>query len=212
GDTGKGTLQLLDTNTRIWIGTTSIETLTYRHDGGQWKAEAGASYSYAGQHNRDTTYGLIRNSTARRTNVTISYDDIFYLRPGRIAVTDGTTGAPVDPYKLSNYALVTSSGTVGNYQNDNWLMFRPTIYGNVQRDFYVHDIPITLKTGLDLRQVIRDFAGPSTVLNPVGGTPNSANPAGSPYNAGQFVDESLSQRTLPYGFGQAQFMDDGKIY
>jgi iron complex outermembrane recepter protein len=211
GDVGKGVLQLLDTNTRIWIGTTSIETLTYRHNGGMWKADGGAGYSYAGQHNRDTTYGLIRNSTARRSNVTIAYDDIFYLRPRQITVTDGTTGAAVDPYNLSNYVLSASNGTVGNFQNDNWLTFRDSVYGNLQRDFYVHEIPFSIKTGLDVRQIIRDFTGPSTVLSPVG-APNQANPAGNAYNAGQFVDDSLSQRTLPYGFGKAQWVDDGKLW
>jgi TonB-dependent receptor len=180
--------------------------LTYRHNGTLWKAEAGTGYSYAGQHNRDTTYGTLRNSTARRTNVTISYDDIFYLRPNKIAVTDGTTGAPVDPYQLSNYVL-----TAANYQNDNWLDFKTTVYGNLQRSFYVREVPVVLKGGLDVRQHSRDIRGPQTALSP-SPAPNQNVPAGSPYNAAQFLDEGLSQRTLPYGFGKAQWVDDGKLW
>ena len=92
-----------------------MESLTYRRNGAVWKAEAGAAYSYSGQHNRDIARGILRNSVAQRTNVTIDFDDIFYLRPGQITIRDGTTGAPVDPYRLENYAL-----TSANYQEDNY--------------------------------------------------------------------------------------------
>jgi TonB-dependent receptor len=204
GATGQGTLLLEDVNSRYWLGTTSMESFTYRHNGAIWKAEAGAAYSYAGQHNRDTARGLLRNSVAQRTNVTIAFDDIFYLKPNRITVTDGTTGAPINPYRLENYAL-----TSANYQEDNWLTFRPTAYGNIQRSFMVREIPVTLKTGVDVRQMIRDIRGPQIALTPAV-APSPASPDAN--NAGRFLDEMLSQRQMPYGFPAAQFVDDSKLY
>ncbi len=199
--TGAGTLQLEDVNSRYWLGTTSMESLTYRHNGALWKAEAGLGYSYAGQHNRDVARGILRNSVAQRTNVTIAFDDIFYLRPNRITVTDGATGAPVDPYSLANYTL-----TSANYQEDNWLTFRNTAYGNLQRTFMVRETPLTLKGGFDVRQLIRDIRGPQIAL-----TPNGAGLAGGT-NAARFLDENLSQRPLPYGFPRAQWVDNSELY
>ncbi len=204
GATGQGRLQLEDVNSRYWLGTTSMESLPYRHNGTVWKAEAGAAYSYAGQHNRDIARGILRNSVAQRSNVTIAFDDNFYLRPGRITVTDGTTGAPVDPYRLDNYAL-----TSANYQEDNWLTFRTTAYGHLQRGFNLRDVPVTLKSGFDVRQFIRDVRGPQIALTPAVAA-NTAAPGAN--HAGRFPDELLSQRILPYGFPAAQFVDDSKLY
>ncbi len=204
GATGQGTLLLEDVNSRYWLGTTSMESLTYRHNGTIWKADAGAAYSYAGQHNRDIARGILRNSVAQRTNVTIDFDEIFYLRPGRISVRDGTTGAPVDPHRLDNYAL-----TSANYQEDNWLTFKTTVYGNVQRTFNVREFPVTLKTGFDVRQMIRDVRGPQVALTPaIPATP--ANPGAN--NASPFLDTLLSQRMMPYGFPATQFVDNTKLY
>ena len=204
GATGQGRLQLEDVNSRYWLGTTSMESLTWRHNGPIWKAEGGAAYSYAGQHNRDIARGILRNSVAQRTNVTLAFDDIFYLRPGRITVTDGTTGAPVDPYRLENYAL-----TSANYQADNWLTFKTTAYGNIARTFNVRETPVTLKTGFDVRRMERDVRGPQVALTP-NPAPNTANPGAN--NAGRFLDEMLSQRVMPYGFPAAQFVDNTELY
>ena len=70
-----------------------------------------------------------------------------------IRVTDGTSGAAVDPFDLATYTI--QSGTrqaTRNYDRQR------TAYGNLRRDFYTK-IPITLKTGFDLRESIRDFRG-----------------------------------------------------
>ncbi|NDB18737.1 MAG: hypothetical protein EB027_05695, partial [Actinobacteria bacterium] len=204
GTTGQGTLLLEDVNSRYWLGTTSMESISYRHNGTVWKAEAGAAYSYAGQHNRDIARGILRNSVAQRTNVTIDFEDIGDLRPGRIAVRDGTTGSTLDPYKLENYAL-----TSANYQEDNWLTFRTTAQGSLQRTFNVRHLPVTLKGGFDVRQMIRDVRGPQVALTPANPA-NTANPGAN--NAGRFVDTLLSQREMPYGFPAAQFVDNTKLY
>ena len=204
GAAGAGTLTLDDVNSRYWLGTTSMESITWRHNGSIWKAEAGAAYSYSGQHNRDIARGILRNSTAQRTNVTIKFDDITYLRPGRITVTDGTTGAPVDPFQLSNYAL-----TSANWQEDNWLTFKTTAYANLQRSFNLREIPVTLKGGIDVREMQRDVRGPQTALTP-GVAANTANPGAN--HAGRFLDEMLSQRVMPYGFPAAQFVDNSELY
>ena len=203
GAPGAGTLQLADFNTRFWLGSTSLATLTYRHNGGIWKAEAGAGFSYAGQHNRDIARGILRNSTARRTGVTIAFDDNFYLRPSRITVTDAA-GAPVDPYRLDNFVL-----TAANYQEDNWLTYRTTLYGNLQRHFDARQVPVALKGGFDVRSLERDVRGPQIALTPTV-VPNQSAPGSN--NAGQFVDVDLSSRTLPYGFQKAQWIDNSKLY
>jgi iron complex outermembrane recepter protein len=203
GAPGMGALQLTDVNSRYWLGSTSIATLTYRHNGTIWKAESGAGVSYNGQHNRDIARGILRNSTARRAGLTISYDDNFYLRPGRITVTDAT-GAAVDPYRLDNYVITTA-----NYQDDNWLTYRTTLFGNLQRHFDVRHVPVTLKGGLDVRRLERDVAGPQVALTPAP-APNQNIPGNN--HAGRFLDEQLSTRGLPYGFGTAQWVDNAKLY
>lgn len=203
GATGAGTLQLEDVNSRFWLGTTSMESITWRHNGPVWKAEAGAAYSYAGQHNRDISRGILRNSVAQRTNVTIRFDDID-RQPGRITLADGTTGAPIDPYRLDNYAL-----TSANWQEDNWLTHRTSAYANVARGFNGRAVPVTLKAGVDARRIERDVRGPQTALTPAV-APNPANPGAN--NASPFLDEMLSQRVLPYGFSAAQFVDNSELF
>ena len=91
-----------------------------------------------------------------------SLDDIFYLRPRRITVTDGTTGAPIDPYNLGTYSIVS-----GTRQADRTFDLQRTAYGNLRRDFFTA-IPFTLKTGFDLRQSLRDFRGGTITFNYVG--------------------------------------------
>ncbi|MSU48859.1 MAG: TonB-dependent receptor [Opitutus sp.] len=108
GSPGAGDL-VLDRAFRHRFNETLMPTLTWRHDGPVWKADAGAGMSHATDENLSTSAGFLRTSVARRAAVTVAFDDIFYLRPRAITVTDGVTGAPVDPYNLNNY--VVTSGT-----------------------------------------------------------------------------------------------------
>ena len=47
-----------------------------------WKAEASAGISRAGRFNQNIDQGEFSAANAQRTNVTIAFDDINYLRPG----------------------------------------------------------------------------------------------------------------------------------
>ena len=73
-----------------------------------WKADAGLGYSLQDDGNPDTEQGYFRNVTMQRSNVTIAFKDMFYLRPREITVRDGPTGALVDPFVLSSYSLVSA--------------------------------------------------------------------------------------------------------
>jgi TonB-dependent receptor len=130
---------------------TYMPTLRWRHDGPVWKAEAGLGYSRARYGGGDLERGYFSNATARRTGVTVAFDDIFYLRPNRISVTDGATGAALDPYSLANYAV--QSATSGQPENHDQ---QRTAFANLRHDF-AGSLPLTLKAGLERRQGVRDL-------------------------------------------------------
>ena len=70
---------------------------------------------YSGGFTRNPTYQETTTGLTGHTEVvlvvydpvTVSFADITPLRPGTMTVTDGTSGAPIDPLKLSNYSLST---------------------------------------------------------------------------------------------------------
>ena len=101
GDRGTGAGNVTTLNNAInRTNRTYMPTFTWRHTGPIWKAEAGLGFSRSTNADRDIDFGFFNNMTAVRSNLSIAFDDIFYLRPGRITVADGVTGAPVDPYRL----------------------------------------------------------------------------------------------------------------
>src|SRR5262245_28557853 len=91
----------------VFGGRVYMPTLTYVHNGPVWKLEAGAGHSHSTRHNHNIDHGHFANVTARRTGVTVSFDDIFYQRPGTIRVTEGVAATPVDPQSLRSYTLTT---------------------------------------------------------------------------------------------------------
>src|SRR5207247_269726 len=93
GATGVGDFQITQGG-RDRINRTLMPTLVWRHDGPTWKTEAGAGHSQGTNRVRDIDHGFFNTTTARRTEVTVSFEDNTYLRPGRIVVTDAA-GAPV---------------------------------------------------------------------------------------------------------------------
>ncbi len=94
--TGAGNLQMTHNGT-FRFNRTYMPTFTWRHDGPVWKSVAGVGLSRAQYTGADIDRGLFSGTTAQRSNVSISFDDQFYLRPNRITVIDGVTRAPVDP-------------------------------------------------------------------------------------------------------------------
>jgi iron complex outermembrane receptor protein len=206
GAVGAGTLTSAHQE-RNRFNRTYMPTLVWRHDGPVWKGDLGLGHSQQSDYNRDTDQGYFRVVTSQRTGVTISFDEIFYLRPGRITVTDGATGAPIDPYNLGTYAI--SSAT---RQADRTYDLQRTAYGNLRRDFFT-TIPFTLRTGFDLRESRRDFRGGTLTYNYVGRDGRgSTTSVGSDDGAVPFFDPIYSQRTLPFGFPKLQTISNRKFY
>ena len=202
----EGDVQLSTSNNtrKDW---TYMPSLLWRHDGTDWRAEAGVAYSRARHHRDEPREGLFGSTTARRTGLAVSFDDIFYLRPGTIAVTEAATGAPVDPFSLSSYAV--TSANVGSAQTDDT---RRTAYVKATRDF-MWRVPFSLRAGLDFRHAERTVAGGAATVNFVGqdGRP-STTPVGSDDQALPFLDASFSTLTAPFGFPPFQGISTGNLY
>ncbi len=206
GAPGAGTL-ISNHQERNRFNRTYMPTFVWRHDGPIWKADLGLGMSQQSDYNRDMDQGYFRVVQMQRTGVTIAFDDIFYLRPRAITVTDGASGAPIDPFALSTYSLVS-----GNRQGNATYDRQRTAYGSLRRDFYTR-IPFTLKTGFDLREAVRDFRGGTITFNYQGADGRgSTTPVGSDDSPLPFFDPIISERVLPYGFPQLEAPSNRKIY
>ena len=202
GDVGQGSISV-NSGARQKTGTTYMPTLVWRHNGPIWKADLGASFSHSSNHYRDIDKGYFNGANTQRTNVTVAFTDITYMRPGTITISDGTTRAPVDPYSLASYAINT--GTSDTLESAD---VQRGVRGNLSRDFRVRNIPVALKVGADLRNSIRDIRGTAETYTFVGKdkvrttTPSAA---GSDDGAGLILDEIFSQRIAPWGFPRVQY-------
>jgi TonB-dependent receptor len=206
GTSGAGTLQSIHQE-RNRFNRTRMPTLVWRHDGPVWKADAGVGYSLQDDGNPDMEQGYFRNVTTQRSNVTIAFNDIFYLRPNQITVLDGPTGAPLDPYSQSTYAMV-SSATQADINIDR----QKSAYGSLRRSFHTR-IPFVLKGGFDVRQTIRDNRGGTRTYNFVGRDGRaSTTPVGNDDSPLPFFDPIYSQRILPYGFPSLETPSNRKVY
>jgi TonB-dependent receptor len=201
GSGGAGEIRLTN-NIGVFGGRVYMPTLTYVHTGTVWRIEAGAGHSHSTRHNKNINHGHFSNSQARRQNVNISYADINYLRPGTLTVTDHATGAVVDPYAIGSYTLNTMNGTALNAAD-----LQRSAYANLRRD--IPGLPLTLKAGLDVRQVIRDTRTDTPTYTYVGanGTANNADDAAAPYR-----DDSFSQRTAPFGFPKIDWVSNWRLW
>ncbi len=209
GDAGQGSISV-NTGARQKAGTTYMPTLIWRHNGPVWRMDAGASYSHSSNHYRDVDKGHFNSATTQRTGVTIAFSEIFYLRPGVIKVTDGTTGAPVDPYLLDSYVL--------NAANSDFYESSDVQRGarvNLGRDFSIRGLPVAIKMGAEMRQSIRDIRGgvvPYTFVGRDGLRSTTPSAAVSDDHAGLILDDIFSQRTAPYGFPQVQYPSNYKYW
>ncbi|MFM9029629.1 MAG: carboxypeptidase regulatory-like domain-containing protein, partial [Opitutaceae bacterium] len=150
GPTGRGEIRTAS-QSRHHSRLKYMPMLTYRHTGPVWRADAGAAVSHEELTFRSIDKGYLNNVTSIRSNVTVGFEDNFYLRPGRITVTDGTTGAPVDPYNLASYSLST-----GNGNSSRTTDVKASAFAHVGRDFRPAGVPLTLKAGVDVRESRRD--------------------------------------------------------
>lgn len=210
GQSGAGEVRLANGANRKHT-TSYMPTLSFRHDGPSWKADAGAGYSRALNKYTDTQDGFMNGVSSRRTGVTVWFDDIFYLRPRSITVRDRTTGALVDPDKITTYAF--NSATSTNRTTSEGLH---SAFANLAREFDVRGLPLALKAGLDLTRQARDIRTQDRAYTFVGAdgraTTTPTDPLGSDDSAAMLLDETFVGRYLPYGFGQVQWTSYEKAY
>ena len=222
GDRGTGAGTLTNTsasNDRDRRNSNFTPSLVYRHDGPIWKADAGVGTSMSESKIYQMGKGQFGGVVASRPNVAISFDDNFYLRPGSITVTDGTTGAPVDPYDLAGYTVTQGSGNMytansvigagpGEGIANKTTDVQRSAYFNLKRDFQ-WGVPFTLKGGVDLRESIRDYRGGASTYTYVGpdGRANSGDEAALP-----FLDPAYSSRDGVFGFPKTQRLSGYKLW
>jgi TonB-dependent receptor len=203
GIAGAGAVRM--TNTRSnWGGNFYMPALTYRHNGPVWQAEAGLAHSQSGRWRKDGGKGRFFTSTAQRTGLTVSFDDNFYLQPGRITVADGTTGAAVDPYQLEGYRLTAATTNLITTTD-----LQQTAYANVKRSFS-GSVPLTLKTGIDVRRQVRDHRAPTPTTLTFVGRDGRANTADDTAVAVQ--DRSYVGQSTPYGFPSIQWTNNENLW
>lgn len=218
GATGAGRI-LIDNDSRQKSGTTYMPTLTYRHDGPLWKAEAGLGYSRSSNHYEDIGQGYFRETHLFRDGVTISFDDVGYEGPRRITVTNATppasagapaVGSPVDPYNLASYALNnTVSDTRNSYDQNR------SAFGNLSRNLTMFGVPMIAKAGFNVVQQARDIRGirsPWAFRGANGIQTQNPNVAGFDDSPVPFLDEQYSQRTSPYGLPKVQWVSNEKAW
>ncbi len=198
GVAGAGNIVATSGNGRVRENRTRLPTLNWRHDGPIWKLDAGVARAEGTNAIRSTDKGMLLTAAARRTGVTVGFDQISDTRPGVITIVDNTTRQPVDPYRLDSYSLATVTENPQRGFDDNLSAF-----ANARRDFHGR-VPFTLRTGLDFRQTERDVtAGAFSWAYRGANTPGSAAP---------FLDTTIAQRTGPYGFPRLQFVDYKGIF
>ncbi len=206
GAAGAGDLQLQTTGAdrSNW---TYMPSVVWRHDGPVWKSDAGYSYSRARNRNHNTRSGFFDTTTARRTGVTVSFADIFYLRPRVVTVTDAA-GNPVDPYSLDSYVMTAATGNTRGTDDT-----KRTAYANVRRDFH-GPLPFSLRAGLDFREAARDQRVSNPAYTYVGrdNLASTAPAAASDDRAAPFIDPSFSSRIAPYGFPAIQGVSSELFY
>jgi TonB-dependent receptor len=205
GAAGQGFVQL-GTTSSLRENWSYLPSLTWRHDGPGWKAEAGAAYARALNRTRNIQDGLFGTTTSRRGNVTVSFEDVGYQRPGRITVADGTTGQIIDPFSVGNYVVTAANGSMRATDDT-----RRSLYANARRDFS-WPVPFALKAGVDVRQVERDgrgFGAAYTYLGPNGVA--STTTAGSDDLALPFANPTHGRRIFVNGFPRIHGISSGAL-
>jgi TonB-dependent receptor len=199
---GTGNVQLQNFNRKVG-GRMITPSLAYRHDGPVWKLEATAGASRSGRYNQNTDLGAFSQANAQRNGVTIAFDDIFYLRPRGVTVTDTATGAPVDFTNIATYNLTTANGVALRI-----VSLKRTAFANARREFF-QKIPVMVKAGVDVREEILDNRSPTITYTFVGanGTPNNADDS-----AAVVRDDSFSQRIPPFGFPRTDWVSNQRLY
>jgi iron complex outermembrane recepter protein len=188
---------------------TYTPSFIWRHDGRLWKTELGLAHSHS--ENRSRNDGDVGNyfggTNATRTGLNVAFEDVGYYGPNKVTVTD-TLGAAVDPYSVNSYLVTTASRTMRATDDT-----QRTAYVKLRRDFY-GAVPLSIRTGLDFRQGIRDirFDTPAyTYVGPDGIAATTAL-AGSDNTASPFIDEGFSSIVGPYQISRFDAVSGNKLY
>lgn len=151
----------------------------------------------------------------QRNNVTINFDEIFYLRPGKITITD-PDGRAVNPSNLDSYSIVNA-----NSNRQRTYDTTRQAYYNLRRDFRLRDNVLTIKAGADIRTKIRDLRGPGgnletyTYVGPDGRaslTPTTVTGLINDDSPARFIDIPYSERIPDFGMPKQQHVDNSKAW
>ncbi|WP_414661103.1 carboxypeptidase regulatory-like domain-containing protein [Horticoccus sp. 23ND18S-11] len=206
GFAGAGEIRISNSGNHRY-SRTYMPSLTYRYDGPVWRAEAGLGSSHAENRFRSLDKGRFGSTLARRTGVTVSFDDNFYLRPRTITVTEGATGTPVDPYNINSYALSTAGASPQLSRN-----VQRTAFANLRRDLDWR-WPLTLKAGVDVRQSRSDNRTSTSSVTYLGadGRATTTPLGGSDDGAGAVFDPYFFQRAGLYGIPRVQWVSNEAV-
>ncbi len=206
GSAGAGSIQV-QTDGADRTNWTYMPSLIWRHNGRNWKMDAGLGYSRSSNRQRNLSSGFFSTTTAGRTGVTVGFDDIFYLRPNVITVSDAA-GRPVDPYSLDSYVVTAATGNTRSTDDT-----KRTAYGNIRRDLD-WQLPVTLRAGVDFRQAMRDqrFGTPNYTYVGADRVASTTPTATGDDRASPFIDPSFSSRVAPYGYPKIEGISSEKLH
>jgi iron complex outermembrane recepter protein len=207
GAVGAGTAQL-GTTSSLRNNWTYMPSLIWRHDGPTWRADAGAALSRSRNRTRNIEGGVFNTTTSRRTGLTVSFEDVGYYRPRNVTVTDGTTGAPVDPFSLDNYVVTAANGNMRGTDDT-----RRHAYANLRHDL-AGRVPLALKAGLDFRQTEREGRGFGRAFTFVGrdGVASTTITPTSDDRAAPFLNPTFGQRIQVNDFPRLTGISSAKLY
>ncbi|MEY3608418.1 MAG: hypothetical protein RLZZ447_1206, partial [Verrucomicrobiota bacterium] len=205
GTAGAGNVSLIH-NERNRFNRTFMPSFVWRHQGPEWKADLGFGYSSAKDENYDVNQGYFRAVNAIRSGLTVSFDEVTYLRPGVITVKNAA-GNDVNPYLIANYAL-TSAASQQNATRDT----QKTAYGSVTRRLPTA-LPVKVKAGFNLQEGVRDITDNSATYNYVGADGvASTTPLTGDNLLAPFLDPVFSERVMPYGFPRSEAPSNRKVW
>lgn len=186
---------------------TYMPTMTWRHRGLNWEANAGLAHSQAEAYSYGGPGGAFRTALAQRQGITLWFDGFNGQRPASITATDGITGAAVDLHNINSYVLRSAGDNLVRSSD-----VKRTAYLNVTRR-YGTEVPFSVKGGLDIRQALRGQRNSSLTLSYVGGDGRaSTSPVSGDDQASSFLDAGNSLRSAPFGFPRWQRLSVYKLW
>ena len=194
--TGAGTGEInINTSFRHKTGSSYNLNLNWRHTGPVWAMDGSAYLSHSTNHYRDTDEGHFDGAFLSLSGLVMRFEDAG-SNPGAITATKN--GVPIDINDLRNYTI---TGASTNPFDSKDVIRGLRFSAKRQFDFLV---PVTLKTGFEGREQLRDIRRPiSNWTFPGNGTDRTV----AAY--GDLLD---GYANVPFGLPQSQFIDPYKVY